>query len=593
VAVRVLVLLFQNCQVLGRGPQAWTGKLLEFDQVKESARAILSQSLESSKICMKTLSDKLPKPGRLCGWLIHVRPGQGRPVLVEYSVDAVPTVVMGNPIKWDGPDEDVSPPDWSEFRPEQSLQQKLQDALENNDFSTTAIDTLPVAIPRIAAAAEKLPTSLLPEALGFSIMSRNIDQLREILQQVRQTKADITSIYPLHLATSYLDGHKSCCTIIRTLLQELNFRQIYVNQYGHSVLDNLMITILRSHTSLQPRDLDDILPHFEGEEVDICGRWDADSDCYRILRAVGDMPIPISWKHKFCHTSIQAICHSMQVLWSHASAILMSSDSGLYLRRCFGCGLKLQLGSLHAMVMTAFHLACYGCADEDMFGMLACVLCLISLGIDPRSTASISVKALLHGEDLEDFCDHEDLTPAEFCYRLSKYSDQYRWSAKVRVGWGVLYATLHQSEKAEKMSYGYLMETLEKHGETKLLRHAFVGKKGPKLDLKTNHFRYHKTGHLQPFGNNIDLATLWAAVQAELNMYRRQSILRKWHSGFFSMNSILVSLRDGQPLAPKLGICGLLKTFCICGKFCSNHYDIATLEDVLENPVYSNYHRSD
>ena len=65
----------------------------------------------------------------------------------------------------------------------------------------------------------------------------------------------------------------------------------------HTVLDSLMITILKSHTSVTPGVVDDALrseKRFIPEDIGICGRWDADSNCIRAHLAEGESTIPFS-----------------------------------------------------------------------------------------------------------------------------------------------------------------------------------------------------------------------------------------------------------------------------------------------------------
>ncbi|KAL3422710.1 hypothetical protein PVAG01_06866 [Phlyctema vagabunda] len=60
-----------------------------------------------------------------------------------------------------------------------------------------------------------------------------------------------------------------------------------------------MISILKAHTNCPPWTVDDNFTRskrFMGEEVDICGRWDADSPCIRELFATGHSTIPFNWK---------------------------------------------------------------------------------------------------------------------------------------------------------------------------------------------------------------------------------------------------------------------------------------------------------
>jgi hypothetical protein len=193
-------------------------------------------------------------------------------------------------------------------------------------------------------------------------------------------------IFPLHLASSYLDGAKTCCKVFDQIVLgmptgEASVRKLYVNHLNHTVLDNLMIAILKAHTSCTPVMVDEAFKkenRFAGEEVDICGRWDADSGCIRQLQASGNPTIPRSWKHMFCHTSAQAITHCIGTLFGPHWAPDINTPSGIFHKRCLNetCGLKLQLKPLHTLVVTAVYLAQLGSDGETLFGMIACLLCL-------------------------------------------------------------------------------------------------------------------------------------------------------------------------------------------------------------------------
>ncbi|KAF6228030.1 hypothetical protein HO133_007758 [Letharia lupina] len=176
---------------------------------------------------------------------------------------------------------------------------KLSDNIESNDFSNLSLDGSPIAVDLMARAPRDSPKELLKEALGFSIMSRNVNLVIDLLEEIGEN-VDITGLYPLHLAGRYLDGSKTCCNVLDALDHPRSLRKIYVNDLGHPVLDQLMITILKAHTSCLPSVVDVIFKkdkRFEGEDVDICGRWNADSDCVRTLLANGPSGIPFQWKY--------------------------------------------------------------------------------------------------------------------------------------------------------------------------------------------------------------------------------------------------------------------------------------------------------
>jgi hypothetical protein len=194
-------------------------------------------------------------------------------------------------------------------------------------------------------------------------------------------------MHSYHLAATYLDGSVTCCQVLDLIgiYHDHKLRPNVLGPTGHTVLDHLMIEILRNHSKTLPETVDESLRganRFEGRDFDVCGRWDADSDCYQALLQKGSGTIPSSWKHKFCHTSAQAVCHAMISLKFNYFPCL---SSGLFVKRCFACGLKLKLPPMHAIVVTTFHLAQSGFKDENLFGMICCILCLTACSSSPPS----------------------------------------------------------------------------------------------------------------------------------------------------------------------------------------------------------------
>ena len=568
---------FKTAKNWGRGPPAWTAELLDFARYYPHSHGSLPGTPQGLTSRSEDDTADYPMPTSLCRWFIHV---------LETDYDMIPEEEVSHDSVGQDPNDESTWLPWPKDWREPPLPTRLRDALEHNDFSSISTTNLPVAIPQIARAAQRSPDELLLESLGFSIMSRNLAQVVSIMRQISQKKLDFTSLYPFHIATSYMDGYKACCDILIGLLRLSSAqqrREMYVNELGHSILDNLMISILKSHSAVTPVDVDDTLrdtARFMGEEIDICGRWDADSPCVRHLLTKGNASTPFSWKHKFCHTSIQTICHCI-IRMTHHIPVLIKTASGLYVRRCFDCGMKLQLQPLHSLVMTAYHLAMSGCSDEDLFGMLACLLCLISCGLDPRKTASISVAALMQTDATGIMCDHEELTPAELADKISTYPVVSSWNAKVRSGWAVFCGVLRLCEdiQAEPESSGddVIME------DDQLFSHHFIGTSEPDGGLRELHFDIHEPRCY--FRTRRDLATLWASVQAELLTYRRLDDGMEWISQNFQMEQLRIQLDRGESLSVGFAEQNLLKPHCICGKF--GGYPIEILSDVT-NPDIAN-----
>ena len=135
-------------------------------------------------------------------------------------------------------------------------------------------------MPHVVRTSGRSNEEFLPEAFGFAVMARNLELVESLRIKIRLSKAkELTGYHPAHLTASYPDGSKTCCSVFGEVFHSVD--AMGKNILGHTVLDNLMLAILKSHTSVAPRVVDREFKderRFPGEEVDICGRWDADSD---------------------------------------------------------------------------------------------------------------------------------------------------------------------------------------------------------------------------------------------------------------------------------------------------------------------------
>ena len=210
-----------------------------------------------------TLVSAAKKPSSLCQWSIH------QPYVHYVPLPSPPSSPRGN---FNFEDEESWPTLPASPDPK-SFEEKLSNGLESNEFSNIKLDTLPIAVNQIARATRSSPDELRKDALGFSIMSRNVDLMQELLGKFGPN-SDFSGLYPFHLAVSYLDGSKACCNVLEAI-QEWHLpslRKLYVNDHGHTVFDYLMIAILKAHTSCFPGVVDVIFKkekRFEGEDVDL------------------------------------------------------------------------------------------------------------------------------------------------------------------------------------------------------------------------------------------------------------------------------------------------------------------------------------
>lgn len=498
---------YKTAKHWGRGPQDWTASILGFNDYPQRATVLISSPKTPAANTITPATKPTPRndeffdrtfmnaedmPSALCHWSIHYH---------DIGFDPIPSPPR-SPTEDFNLDDEKNWPRWPRSTNSGGYTEKLSENLESNDFSSVKVGDLPIAVDHIASAARGSPAELLEEALGFSIMSRNADLTMRILMRIKDGN-EIAGLYPFHLAATYLDGSRTCCNIFDVLLNIIpgSLRKLYVNELGHTILDQLMITILKAHTSCLPSVVDVIFTResrFEGEDVDICGRWDADSACVRSILANDTSRIPFEWKHMFCHTSIQTICHCIGTVFGSPWGPDINTPSGIFLGRCLHCGLKQQLLPLHTLVLVGLHLSHSGCKDENLFGILACLLCLLSYGANPLLKAHISSQALLEN-DQGSACGHEELDPAELIEKSSTRLE-LRWSKELSTGWQVIHYALKQSQAEWKLS---------------------------QLSAYCPHHDAHHDALHNFFGANKVLAPLWAAVQTELLTYRRFKDLRK------------------------------------------------------------------
>ncbi|CZR64442.1 uncharacterized protein PAC_14340 [Phialocephala subalpina] len=590
--------LFSFCtaKYWGYGPTLWTAELLEFDRFKDKDRASHSSTntpmanagtprpvdTPRSVETPRDSGDLAAKPTQLCKWTIHAA------IRTRYEGQEQEIDENGEARTGLNDGEDLHA--WPSGH-QQTFEQKLQLSLEMNNFTTLDPKDLPMAVSKVVKAARSSPRELLQESFAFSLVARNERVFWSLLCRASSLNFVGTGIYPLHLLTSFLDGSKTCCNLLDAALNHLaggnRIDKIYVNDHGHTVLDNLFISILKGHTNCLPDVVDDKfskMKRFTGEEVDICGRWDADSTCVRELFAEGHSTIPIEWKHMFCHTSVQAICHCIGRLFGPMFAPDINTLSGLFMKTCQCCGQKLQMGPLHSLVLTAVHLAQSGCPGENLFGMLACLVCLLANGADPTLTAPISLPALMR-KDTATACSHEEINPFQLAERVPA-SLVTSWSDDVTLGWKVLCAMLRYAKDERRPKQKPLTQDTTR--KERADRDVFMGfaeeerwdnsdNENDSADGDENecsedqddedicpHFKQDTNNF---YGQSKVIGTLWAAIQTELLTYRRLADEDPWLSENFAMQAVLEGLENGGMLPIKLIEEDMIAPYCRCGRF--------------------------
>ena len=596
---------FKTAKYWGFGPRYWNVTNLGLDA--------LQPTVEGSTVAPHVTT----KPSSLCRWSIHCK--------FTDSVD------LPSRTPTPEPDQDPSDPqswkEWPSAWKQQPVEDQLLDGLAGNIFSSRSATELPIATSQMVKSLRASPEGLQPEAFAFAIASRNLDLFDKLIGELNQLSIigggdlskKLDKLNLAHLAALYLDGSRTCCRMLTKFFALIpHFRPGHVNDLGHTVLDNLMIAILKAHTSVMPGAVDDALRNelrFPGEEVDICGRFDADSDCVRDLTAKGIARIPFSWKHKFCHTSAQAVCHSIEKLWIYSRCIrdrdwLDNGTSGLFTKRCESCGLVMPLGCLHAVVMTAFTLAQFGTTDEDLFGILAVLVCLLRSGVNAMMEAVLAPSVLLNGNDelpQEIGCRHETLTAADLMDRVPQRVIQ-SWSEqkkKILVSWKLILQVLRRAEIAKqtpKVNRMFYYEEQEGSDDENISEDEnVIGDEVLRVD---NTIRDKRPPQLYQCCHQEDkckelageecpeqyftrpitdpqLGIISAAVQAELLTYRRLKEGDAWLSRNFDMQTLLNDLTKGNSVSIGLVKHSMLNDICICGRFVSvEHYMCPRIEDV-------------
>ena len=550
---------FKTAKHWGRGPQDWTADALGFnDDYQQKLISGSSPNTPGMSVDTPVNHNSLGRreipdlftgsgthtPSTLCRWSIHC---------ASKSYTRIPSP-PSSPSNFDLENEQDWPR-WSGPQDSNTFTNKLSDNLASNKFSNIGLNDLPLATNQIAEAAQRSPRQLREEALGFSIMGGNAEMIINLMTEIREMSYepdDLISVgfFPFHLAVSYLRGSKDCCLVLDGIQEGYppSLRKLYINDLGHTILDQLMIAILKSHTSCSPGIVDPIFKkekRFQGEDVDICGRWDADSDCVRKLLVKGTASIPFEWKHMFCHTSVQAICHCIGTIFGPNWSPDINTPSGLFVRRCSNCGEKLALFPLHTLILVGVHLSQSGCKDENLFGILACLLCLLRNGANPLLKASVFVRALL-GNDESNECEHEDLDPLELAKKLPGELKS-KWSRSLTTGWQIVCSVLECSQKkwSKKISRRDSPYMEEESGD----------------QCPDNDF------HESFFDDEGVLSSLWAAVQTELLTYRRLKEGDGWISQNFDLEALKDSLLKGK--APRIALLKelMMKPFCACGEF--------------------------
>ncbi|KAK1624826.1 hypothetical protein BDP81DRAFT_499980 [Colletotrichum phormii] len=519
---------FMTAKFWGVGPQEWTAGLIS--EVTTGSGVIgtpdaLHSMSPFARVSIlspqETPITENPRPTDLCRWVIH--------------------------------HEDTT--EWPTSQTSRSYQSSIQEAFTSSRFSAIAPNEVPISNEVIAEVISKSPKQLSLDSWAFAIMTGNLDLLGKLQHEAgSKPDLDFAEIHPYHLAASFVDGGNVCCLVLCYLTKALSYSYPIalknLDSNGHTVLDALMISVLRSHTDCLPVDVSTSFIHctrFPGEEKDICGHWDADSPAIRHLHSSGQPRVPAQWKHAFCHSSVQAICHNIMAIFLSSSAPDINAFSGLFRRRCTSCGLEMQLGPLHTLVAVAFHLAENGKNGETLFGALACLVCLLALGADPAQVADLSVLDVFSSPD-EGSCGHRPMTAMELAEEVpQEIIDD--WTPSCQVGWRCLVLILRHATPSPqgdspfgKFSNRVSVCQLPGHDETWESENPNSHEDPVSYVYCAFHRSHGDYLNMAPINQN--LGTLWAAIQTELHSYRKVTDLDPNISDHFQLSSLLKWLEE-------------------------------------------------
>ncbi|KAI0193028.1 hypothetical protein EV127DRAFT_468559 [Xylaria flabelliformis] len=441
-------------------------------------------------------------PTRLCNWSIH-------------EID-IPTISLSTT----------------------SFVDELSQSIVCGGFSNTPVERLPIEQENIVHAVKNDPKALEIDAWKLAIMAGNDELLRDMFEKNDQEVPDgLDQIYPFHLAAAFLDGGHTCCKVFERLVNCLRPSYAFhhnIDNLGHTILDALTVSVLRSHTAICPDFVNSAFRsqnRFPGEEIDICGRWTANTPTLRELFRQGFGRIPTTWKHPFCHTAVQAVCHCIIAIYGPVCAPSINTMSGLFIRRCTECGLELKLGPLHSLVVTTFYLANMGMSGETLFGPLAMLICLISLGADASFTTNISVDEIL-GTSNAGGCSHTHMNPVQLMQKVPETMIS-GWSSDCRVGWYCFANVLSRAESTSESDtidkprqVSSLDSELESNGHSSEIECEIEGE-----------YNFHNAW-LNLKCSEADIGLLWATIQTEYLTYRRAKEGDPWLSKNFSMKAL-------------------------------------------------------
>jgi hypothetical protein len=227
-------------------------------------------------------------------------------------------------------------------------------------------------------------------------------------------------------------------------------------------------------------------------------------------------------------------------------------------------------------VLTAFQLARNGCHEEDLFGVLALLLCLLNHGANPCATAHISISALLDIES-EERCAHEELSPADLAEQVPEAMTS-AWPLLARRGWQLFCFVLRKSHHERSLEDLECQEQRQNSFYDPISWQAIDEVDQLFSDTCQIHWGIEEPSR---FGKSKVLGHIWASIQAELLSYRRLEETDSWTSEYFDMEELLMRLEGGDDISLGYLKQDMLKPYCRCGKY-EGHFDTVFREQTAK-----------
>jgi len=234
-----------------------------------------------------------------------------------------------------------------------------------------------------------------------------------------------------------------------------------------------------------------------------------------------------------------------------------------------------------------------------LFGMLACLVCLLANGADPSLTADISLDALMN-RDRATECSHEGLDPVQLA-DLIPQSLMTEWSEEVVLGWQVFCSMLRYarderrstpngtSNAKETTKKDNFYEFLEISDDDMSVDERSDGEEADwESDVDEEICPHSKSMTGNFYGRSKVIGTLWAAIQTELLTYRQLTEDDPWISENFDMRSLLSGLDNGGRIAIPLVEEDMMNPFCQCGRFLEVTDEACACVDEVCTEYFSN-----